>query len=65
MRALFMTLLASLPLGFACGAWAGEYHAEVGRPHGDFTLPELGTGKPVSLSDFRGKKVLLIHFGSW
>jgi hypothetical protein len=65
MRLWLVMLLVFLPLGSASGAWAGEYHIEVGRLHGDFTLPELGTGKPVSLSDFRGKKVLLIHFGSW
>jgi peroxiredoxin len=37
----------------------------VGQRHPDFTLPNIATGKPVSLSDFRGKKVLLIHFASW
>jgi hypothetical protein len=30
----------------------------------DFTLPDLN-GKSHSLSDFRGKKVLLITWGSW
>jgi hypothetical protein len=30
----------------------------------DFTLPDL-SGKSHSLSDFRGKKVLLITWGSW
>jgi hypothetical protein len=30
----------------------------------DFTLPDLD-GKPHSLSDFRGKKVLLVTWGSW
>jgi hypothetical protein len=30
----------------------------------DFTLPDLA-GKPHSLSDFRGKKVLLLTWGSW
>jgi hypothetical protein len=60
-----MMLLAVWPLGSAIVAWAGEYHAEIGQRHGDFTLPDIRTGKPVSLSDFRGKKVLLIHFASW
>lgn len=37
----------------------------VGDRHPDFTLPSIADGKPVSLSDFRGKKVLLIQFASW
>jgi hypothetical protein len=44
---------------------AAEYQPHVGRRHADFTLPEIRTGKPVSLNDYRGKKVLLIHFASW
>ncbi len=30
----------------------------------DFTLPDLA-GKPHSLSDYRGKKVLLVAYASW
>jgi peroxiredoxin len=37
----------------------------VGERHPDFTLPDVATGKPKALSDFRGKKVLLIQFASW
>ena len=37
----------------------------VGDRHPDFTLANIDDGKPVSLSDFRGKKVLLIQFASW
>ena len=54
-------------------AWAGatpfpraeEYSPRIGERHADFTLPSIGDGKPVSLSQFRGQKVLLIHFASW
>ena len=54
-------------------AWAGTipstraegYAPQVGEPHPDFTLPSIEDGKPVSLSQFRGHKVLLIHFASW
>jgi hypothetical protein len=49
----------------AAPAQAGPYAPKVGQRHPDFTLPDLATGKPVSLADFRGKKVLLIHFASW
>jgi hypothetical protein len=41
------------------------YEPNVGERHADFTLPDILTGKPVSLSDYRGKKILLIHFASW
>jgi peroxiredoxin len=37
----------------------------LGARHPEFTLPDIRTGRPVSLSDFRGQKVLLIHFASW
>ena len=37
----------------------------VGERHPDFTLADIVTDKPVSLSDFRGKKLLLIQFASW
>ncbi len=47
------------------GAAAAGYPPRLGALHDNFTLPDIETGKPVSLSQFRGKKVLLIHFASW
>jgi hypothetical protein len=41
------------------------YSPRVGQVHPDFTLPRLGDGEAVSLSQFRGRKVLLVHFASW
>ena len=52
-------------LAAAIPAPVAAYPPKVGQRHPDFTLPDLATGRPVSLSDFRGKKVLLIHFASW
>ena len=49
----------------AARAYAEGYSPRVGQPHFDFTLPSLSNGEPVSLSQFRGRKVLLIHFASW
>lgn len=46
-------------------AGAAGYAPAVGARHPDFALPNIADGKPVSLSDFRGKKVLLIQFASW
>lgn len=54
-----ITLVAAMP------AQAAPYDPKVGQRHPEFTLPDIATGKPVSLSDFRGKKVLLIQFASW
>ena len=42
-----------------------SYSPCAGRPHPDFTLPNIADRKPVSLSQFRGRKVLLIHLASW
>lgn len=38
---------------------------KVGERCPDFTLPNIETGKATKLSDFKGKKVLLIQFASW
>ncbi len=34
-------------------------------PHFDFILPSIDGGKMIQLSNYRGKKVLLLHFASW
>ncbi|HIF31475.1 MAG: hypothetical protein ABGX07_08700 [Pirellulaceae bacterium] len=44
---------------------ANDYRLEVGKPHPDFVLPDIATGEARRLSDFRGQKVVLIHFASW
>lgn len=44
---------------------AAGYSPQVGKLHPDFTLPNIADNEPVSLSQFRGRKVLLIHFSSW
>ena len=69
--AVFAELL-DLPLAVepACGVAAlGTPHAErdallAGAEAPDFTLPDVA-GKLHSLSDFRGKKVLLVAYASW
>jgi AhpC/TSA family len=58
-------LLAMLGWALAAPVLAQDYSPRVGEHHPEFTLPDMQTGKPVSLADFRGKKVLLIHFASW
>ena len=65
MRGFFLSFIAVAFLTTATPASADPYAPTVGKRHPEFTLPDIRTGKPVSLSDFRGKKVLLIHFASW
>jgi hypothetical protein len=60
--------LLTLTCGCVCSLAAsshGAYSPRVGEPHPDFTLPNIADGTPVSLSQFRGRKVLLVHFASW
>jgi hypothetical protein len=59
------TLLALLGWALAAPALAQGYAPKVGERHPEFILPDIRTGKPVALADFRGKKVLLIQFASW
>ena len=66
MRKLALTFAAcGMLLGSTSRAGAAPYAPKVGQRHPDFTLPTIGDRTPVSLSNFRGKKVLLIQFASW
>ena len=65
MRRLSAIPLAALAFGLTAPALADGPTATAGQRHVGFTLPDIETGKPVTLSDFRGKKVLLIQFASW
>ena len=38
---------------------------EVGKPFPNLVLPALADGKPSSIAQFQGKKVLLHVFASW
>ena len=65
MRRLLVILLTVLGSVLPMTALANGPAAVTGQRHPEFTLADIASGKPVSLSDFRGKKVLLIHFASW
>ncbi len=66
MRKLALALAAcGIMIGSTSRARAVSYAPKVGERHPDFTLPRIGDRAPVSLSDFRGKRVLLIQFASW
>ena len=66
MRRLALVVAAcGMILGSNSRGSAASYAPKVGERHPDFTLPTIGDRKPISLSSFRGKKVLLIQFASW
>ena len=65
MRSHAFILATIVVLAAAAPTFADPYAPKVGQMHPEFTLADIQSGKPVSLSDFRGKKVLLIHFASW
>jgi hypothetical protein len=66
MRKLVLALAAGgMMLGSSSRASAAPYAPKVGERHPDFTLPAIHDRAPISLSSFRGKKVLLIQFASW
>ncbi len=48
-------------MGLAAQATPGKTHLKVGDTAPDFTLSS-STGKPISLSDFRGKKTVVLAF---
>ena len=56
-------VLLEVAIIFAVSAQAFE--PKVGTLLPDFTLPRIDNGEPVSLSDYRGRKVLLVMFASW
>ena len=65
MRRMALFAATALLLAAVTPAQPAPYTPKVGQQHPEFTLPDIVTGKPVSLSDCRGKKVLLIQFASW
>lgn len=65
-QSLLLCSVVSLVLSLLALPARAEPHApSVGQRHADFTLPSIHDGKPVSLAQFRGKKVLLIQFAAW
>ena len=42
-----------------------KYKPKVGQLHPEFVMPSIADDTPIKLSDFEGKKVLLINFASW
>ena len=63
-RIYYLVSLLACMAGVARAGDAPRVGTKVGQMYPDFLLPKLD-GDLGRLSDFRGKKVLLIHFASW
>lgn len=42
-----------------------KFYPTPNQPYPDFVLPTIDGNESLQLSDYRGTKVLLIHFASW
>ncbi len=63
---ILLLLVGSLAaVGTMESSAAENYAPTVGEPHVDVVLETIEHDRTVALSDFRGKKVLLINFASW
>ena len=69
MKAKQTRVIARMAIALVCLTLAAgstlAFEPKVGEPLADFTLPRIDNGEPASLSDYRGRKVLLIMFASW
>ncbi len=72
MKASARHLAVALPLliagaapsqGSAQGSLPASF--DVGTPFPTLSFPSLDDGRPVSIADFRGRKVILHIFASW
>ena len=64
-KLLVATILILLLASESTFAQSSSYEPKVGEVHSEIVLPRIDTREAVSLSAYRGKKVLLIHFASW
>ena len=58
-------LLSCLVFGMGVSLARGGISLNEGEPLPDFKLPAAGDGKLMSVSDFRGSKLMLHLFASW
>ena len=65
MRVLAGATVALLALAPGGAMAQSPTEIEVGQPFPEIRLPSLDDGRPVSIADFRGEKVILQVFASW
>ena len=60
------TLVAATALAAVLSpAVGGPPRLQEGEPFPNLVLPSMTDGRPMSLADFRGRKVILHVFASW
>ena len=62
---IFVSTLAMAMCFVAHSASAAPPDLTVGKPFPNLALPALNGARAMSISDFRGKKVILHVFASW
>ena len=62
---LVLALLGAAPAILGAAPALAAPPLEVGQPFPDLVLPALDDGRPLSIGDLRGKKVVLLVFASW
>ena len=62
-KAIALAMTVSVALGAGASAQSPQF--EVGQPFPEIVLPSLEDGRPTSIADYRGKKVILHVFASW
>ena len=63
--AIVWSLLLTSGVGVKAQGQLPSTGFEVGQPFPAIAFPALEDGRPASLADFRGKKLLLHVFASW
>jgi hypothetical protein len=63
--AVTLTTLTPLFLVAPVAAQSELGRIEIGLPFPDEKFPALADGRPTSLAQFRGKRILLLVFASW
>lgn len=62
---VFVFLPVLLPGALPPSLQAEEVPVRVGEPFPALVLPAMADGSPLTIEQFRGKKVLLHQFASW
>ncbi len=59
------TISAGVTAAVLVAAASGGPKLEEGRPFPELVLPSMIDGRPMSVADYRGRKVILQVFASW
>lgn len=60
-----ITVLTSVFILLSAGNVFSSSKIQIGEPFPEFVLPSLEDGAPLSISSFRGEKIILHVFASW